>query len=178
MINLSMSYSSCTYEIVHLRHICYTKYRESDYLRWKRVMKTYNTAFKIKLLKYISSLPGSIVLRSDINDLSSPRKVSRNLKSLVKDGELIKLGYGIYAKTEPNPYLSQNLIKGGFTTASLEALDRLGVKWEPSKFIKDYNEGRSTQVPANFSVRLKTRYRGIITDGERILKFENNINAI
>ena len=136
-------------------------------------MKTYNTAFKIKLLKYISSLPGSIVLRSDIKDLSSPRKkVSRNLKSLVKDGELIKLGYGIYAKTEKNLYLSKNIIKGGFSSAALEVLDKLGVKWELGKAIKEYNEGISTQVPANMIVRLKTRYRGTITDGESTLKIE------
>ncbi len=141
-------------------------------------MKPYNTEFKSNILDYIMRLPGNIVLRSDVNKMGTPRKISRNLKSLINEGKLIKLGYGIYAKTEQNPYLSTNIIKSGFTAASLEALDRLGIKWEPGKFIKDYNEGRSTQVPANFSVRLKTRYRGTIKDGERILKFEDNINAI
>lgn len=141
-------------------------------------MKTYNTEFKSKMLSYINEIPGNIVLRSDLKGLGDPRRISRNIKCLLNEGKLIKLGYSIYAKTEINPYLSKPIVKDGFTQASLEALDRLGIEWEPGKLAKKYNTGKSTQVPANLIVRLKTRYRGIITDGKRTLKFEDNINAV
>jgi len=141
-------------------------------------MKIYNTDFKIKMLELINSLPGNIVLRDDVTSLGNPRKVSRNLNYLIREGKLIKLGYGIYAKTEENPYLETMAIRGGFASTSLEALDRLGIEWEPEEAVENYNIGSSTQVPANVSVRLKSRYRGNITDGKRELNFKDNINAI
>ena len=46
----------------------------------------------------------------------------------------------------------------GFIGAARQALDKLGVKWEPTEFQRAYNEGRSTQVPVNPAVRVKGRF--------------------
>ncbi|MBW4092595.1 MAG: hypothetical protein HIU82_16030 [Proteobacteria bacterium] len=49
---------------------------------------------------------------------------------------------------------------GGFIGAARQALDKLGVKWEPTEFQRAYNEGRSTQVPVNPAVRIPgSRFR-------------------
>jgi hypothetical protein len=44
---------------------------------------------------------------------------------------------------------------GGFIGAARQALDKLGVRWEPTELQRAYNEGRSTQVPVNPAVRVK-----------------------
>ncbi len=48
--------------------------------------------------------------------------------------------------------------RGGFIDAARQALDKLGVPWEPTEFQRAYNEGRSTQVPVNPAVRVKSRF--------------------
>lgn len=140
--------------------------------------KRYNNTFRTKVLEFIQSLPGTIILRSDIEALdNSPRQISRALKMLTEDGELIKLGLGVYAKARKSKYIDRPIINGGFTNACIEVLERFNVKWELGRVIKDYNEGRSQQVPANFEVRLKSRFRRKLTYGTRSLKIEGMIYA-
>src|SRR6266481_5110796 len=47
-----------------------------------------------------------------------------------------------------------------------QARNKLGVKWEPTEAERAYNEGRSTQVPANPAVRVRGRF-------SRQLRYEN-----
>ena len=46
----------------------------------------------------------------------------------------------------------------GFSGVARQALDELGVKWEPTEGERAYNEGRSTQLPVNPVVRVKGRF--------------------
>ena len=39
------------------------------------------------------------------------------------------------------------------------ALNRLNIRWEPSKEERDYQSGKSTQIPANPTTKLKDRFR-------------------
>jgi hypothetical protein len=71
----------------------------------------------------------------------------------------------------------QAVLTEPFETVVTEALDKLGVKWELGSAIRHYNAGKTTQVPAVFSVRLKSRYRGSIHAEGRALIFEGGINA-
>jgi hypothetical protein len=48
--------------------------------------------------------------------------------------------------------------RDGFVGAARSALTKLGVDWEPSQWERAYNEGRSTQVPVNAVVRVKSRF--------------------
>jgi hypothetical protein len=48
--------------------------------------------------------------------------------------------------------------RGGFIDAARQALDKLGVAWEPTEFQRAYNEGQSTQVPVNPALRVKGRF--------------------
>lgn len=139
--------------------------------------KRYNNSSREKILEYIQRLPANVILRSDLKQLDTPRQISRILKDLIEDGFLVKLGYGIYAKAETSEYTNRPLIKVGFTNSSIEALNRLKIKWELGKAIKDYNMGKTTQVPAKLIIRLKSRYRGSIGNGCRKLIFEDGIYA-
>lgn len=132
----------------------------------------YKNAFRDELLAYIEKRPGVVVLRRDVSNLGSARQVSRALNDLISDGQLVKLGYGVYAKARSSKYLDCPVIRSGFTEACIEALDRLGIDWEPSQAIKDYNEGRSQQVPARFEVKLKSRFRRQIAYENQKLRVE------
>jgi hypothetical protein len=120
---------------------------------------TQKNSFKYKVLKHIQSLRANAIIRADLENLGSPRQVSRALNSLVREGKLAKLGYGIYGKLTVSRYSDEPYLKGGFLPAVRDALNKLGVKWERSKDEASYNEHRTTQIPVNPSTHLKTRFR-------------------
>src|SRR5260221_10246742 len=141
-------------------------------------MTYYQNSLKFKALNRIKQqITGNIVLREDIEDMGSSRQISRCLKDLVEMGELVKIGYGIYAKSYVSENLNRPVIKGGFDQACKEALTKLDIKWEPGSAEQAYNAGLSTQVPVRTIVQLKSRYRGHLSYGNRKLIVEKGINA-
>ncbi len=139
--------------------------------------RRYKTDFRERVKQAIDACDGNVILRSELNDLGLPRQVSRALKALVADGVLIKLGYGVYAKAKKNKYVDMPILQGVFESVCMEALDKLGVKWELGSAIKKYNEGKTQQVPVQFIVKLNNRYRGELSDGRQKLIFERNTYA-
>lgn len=143
----------------------------------KEMAKRYKNSFRNKVLDYIQTLTSDVILRRDVADLGEPRQVSRALSALVQDGFLLKIGLGIYTKTTTSKYLDKPILKIDFSNACIEALERLGVQWELGQVFKDYNEGRSQQVPMQMVVRLKTRCRRQLQHGRQKLLYERKINA-
>jgi hypothetical protein len=137
----------------------------------------YKKSLKFNVLDRIKQIAGNIVVREDIEDMGSPRQISRCFKDLVEMGELVKIGYGIYAKAYLSETLNKPVIQGGFGQACKEALTKKGVKWEPGSAEQAYNSGLSTQVPVRTIVQLKSRYRGHLSYGKRKLIVEKGINA-
>ena len=101
-----------------------------------------------------------VFLTREFRDLGGERQVLRALGKAVRDGTLIRLGYGVYARAERSRLSGQPILaaRGGFLGAAREALTKLGVTWEPTEAERAYNEGRSTQVPVNPVVRVKGRF--------------------
>jgi hypothetical protein len=101
-------------------------------------------------------------------------QVLRALRGMVPDGELVCLGYGVCGRAETSQLSGQPMpaARGGFIDAAQQALDKLGVPWEPTEFQRAYNEGRSTQVPVNSAVRVKGRISGRLKYQDRELRFE------
>jgi len=59
----------------------------------------YQKSLKFKVLARIKQqISGNVIVREDIEDMGSSRQISRCFKDLVEMGELVKIGYGIYAK--------------------------------------------------------------------------------
>lgn len=138
----------------------------------------YKKSLKFKVLYRIKQqIVGNIVLRKDIEDMGGPRQISRCFKDLVEMGELVKIGYGIYAKAYISETLNKPVIQSGFGQACKEALTKKGVKWEPGSAEQAYNAGLSTQIPVRTIVQLKSRYRGHLSYGSRKLIAEKGINA-
>ena len=103
---------------------------------------------------------GDVFLTREFRDLGGEDQVLRALRGLVREGRLVRLGYGVYGRAEKSELSGQPMLaaRGGFIDAARQALDKLGVAWEPTEFQRAYNEGRSTQVPVNPAVRVKGRF--------------------
>jgi hypothetical protein len=95
-------------------------------------------------------------LTREFRDLAGERQVLRALRELTEEGKLIRLGYGVYGRAEISPITDQPMLAGdGFGPVARQVLDKLKVRWEPTTAERDYNEGRSTQVPMTPRVRLR-----------------------
>lgn len=81
----------------------------------------------------------------------------RALRTLVKEGLLIKIGQGIYAKTK---IFSNGMVAlcANIGDLACEALKKLGIKTDKSQYWKDYNNGISTQIPTGRVMQLIKEY--------------------
>ena len=99
-------------------------------------------------------------LTREFADLGGEDQVLRALRSLVRDGQLVRLGYGVYGRAVRSRLSGKPMLysPNGFVGAVRQALTKLGVEWEPTAAERAYNEGRSTQIPVNPAVRVKGRF--------------------
>lgn len=102
----------------------------------------------------------SVFLTREFTKLGGEDQVLRALRGLVRDGRLVRLGYGVYGRAIPSRLSGRPMLysPSGFIGAVRQALDKLGVQWEPTDSERAYNEGRSTQIPVNPVVRVKGRF--------------------
>ena len=92
----------------------------------------------------------------------------------MREKRLVKLGYGVYARAAISRLSGETIIycPDGFLGAAREALNKLGIEWEPTEAQKAYNEGCSIQIPVNPVVRVKGRFSRRLSDGKRELVLE------
>lgn len=120
-----------------------------------------------------------VFLAGEFARLGRGDQVIRALRELVREGRLIRLGYGIYARAQRSRLSGRPVLaaRDGFVGASREALTKLGVDWETTEAERAYNEGRSTQVPANAVVRVKGRFARRLGYGGNTLVVERNMRS-
>jgi len=121
-----------------------------------------------RIEKRIASKAGDdVFLPREFADLGGEDQVLRALRGLVRDKRLMRLGYGVYARAIVSRLSGDPILysANGLLSASRQALDKLGVKWEPTEAERAYNEDRSTQVPVNPVVRVKGRFSRRLSDG-------------
>lgn len=116
----------------------------------------------------------TVFLPREFASLGGEDQVLRALRRLVADGRLVRLGYGVYGRAVKSRLSGETMLysPNGFHGAAREALDKLGVEWEPADSERAYNEGRSTQVPVNPVVRVKRRFRRHLRYGNAELVLE------
>lgn len=101
-----------------------------------------------------------VFLTREFKSLGGEDQVVRALRELVDNGRLVKIGYGVYGRAIVSRLNGKPMLysRDGFAGVARQALDKLGVEWEPTEAERAYNEGRSTQVPVNPVVRVKGRF--------------------
>jgi hypothetical protein len=110
----------------------------------------------------------------DFADLSGDDQVLRALRALVKDGALIRLGYGVYARAVRSRLSGRVIVSSSneFHGAALQALNKLGVPWKQSDSTRAYNRGQSAQIPVNLTVKVGKRFSRRLSDGRTELRVE------
>jgi hypothetical protein len=118
------------------------------------------TTLRDKIESRINNRQEDVFLSREFYDLGGQDQVLRSLRYLVRDGKLIKIGYGIYCKAKISCLTGKPMIycPDGFIGASRQALNKLGVQWSPSDAEIAYNEHRSTQIPINNVLKIKGRF--------------------
>jgi len=115
-----------------------------------------------------------VFLPREFADLGGEDQVLRVLRALVREGRLVRLGYGVYGRAVRSSLSGEPILytTNGFAGAARRALNKLGVKWEPTEAERAYNEGRSTQIPVNPVVRVKGRFARQLRYGNTELVLE------
>ena len=115
-----------------------------------------------------------VFLPREFADLGGEDQVLRVLRGLVREGHLVRLGYGVYGRAIPSRLSGEPILysANGFSGAARQALTKLRVEWEPTEPERAYNEGRSTQIPVNPVVRVKGRFSRRLRYGNTELVLE------
>ena len=111
---------------------------------------------RIKIARSKSSV---FLPREIIRDLKAgERQVLRALKDLTNDRVLTKLGKGVYAKLEDDPFNpGKRQLAIGFADAARQALDKRRVKYTESRVAREYNARTTTQVQSNAVLAINGR---------------------
>jgi len=96
----------------------------------------------------------SVFLRSDFKDIADYDQVGRGIRNLVREGLLMKIGYGLYARARVNRITGKLMPDNtaGADGVIIEAMERLGVDYKFDDLSRMNFSGQSTQIPANVKI--------------------------
>ena len=127
-----------------------------------------------RIKRAIALRKDDVFIRAEFARFGSPAQVSRSLRRLVEAGRLVKLGLGIYAKAKPSVLSGQPIPLRPVDSLIPLALKKLGVCVSPPQAVRDYNEGRSTQIPVGLVLNTgRRRISRKLGFGSRFVKYEN-----
>lgn len=118
-------------------------------------MKRGSLAYKVGYR--ISRSKDNVFVLDDFTDLADANQVGRALRSLIREGRIVKIGYGLYAKAHYNRFIGKIAPAQPLPWLAKEALAKLNVRTGSPKFERLYNEGISTQVPTGSVIGVKDR---------------------
>lgn len=133
-----------------------------------------NKTLRERVKTRIARKRDDVFLPREFADLGGEDQVLRALRGLVRDGALVRLGYGVYGRAIVSRLSGRPILysRNGFIGAARQALNKLGVPWEPTEAERAYNAGDSTQIPVNPVVRVKGRFSRKLRDGNTELVLE------
>ena len=125
-----------------------------------------------ELVDRIEGTRGDVFLRADFADLGRYDAVGRALRQLVREGRLLRIGSGLYARARASTIDGAPTPVGSFRDLADEALRRLGIETAPTRFERAYSEGKTTQVPSGRRVAVTKRVRRRISYNGATVSFE------
>ncbi len=154
-----------------MSYVCIVKipyiYNATHYL----IMSRYGS-LEYRITARIARKKCAIFVREDFQDLSDYDQVGRALRKIAKEGRLVRLGYGVYAKTKKSTITGEIVPVAPLPVLAKEALARLGIQTAPSRLEQDYNAGKTTQVPTGRLIAVKGRINRKIGYGGAYVSYE------
>jgi hypothetical protein len=135
------------------------------------IMNKYET-LNYKISARIARKKDIVFLREDFADLGGYDQVGRILRNLVREGKIIKIGYGLYAKAKKSSITGKVIPVAPLPTLARAALERLGVEVASSALERDYNAGKTTQVPTGRMIAVRGRVNRKIGYNGAYVSFE------
>jgi len=121
----------------------------------------------------ISRSKSEVFLRKDFEKFGDYDQVGRALRSLSKNGRLVRVGYGVYAKAKPSVLSGNPIPNASLAEIGLEAMRKLGVKADLGQSAREYRDGKSTQMPMATVLSVgRARVIRKISFGKRALRYE------
>jgi hypothetical protein len=128
-----------------------------------------------RVTRSIARRKGVVILRSELAPLGSPAQLSRVLSNLVKTKRLVRVGVGIYAKTRLNKFTRELAPAATFEEIAAEVFSKLEIDVAHGKLARDYNAGKTTQVPVLAVVDTgRRRIARRISLGSRFITYERS----
>lgn len=128
-----------------------------------------------RVTRSIARRKGAVVLRSELSALGSPAQLSRVLSNLVKTKRLVRVGVGIYAKTRLNKFTRELAPATTFEQIAAEVFRKLEIDVAHGQLARQYNAGKTTQVPMLAVVDTgRRRITRRISLGSRFITYERS----
>lgn len=110
-----------------------------------------------RITRSIANKRDNVFVRAEFEAFGSSSQVSRAINELESAGQLVKLGVGVYAKARISRLSGKPIPVRPLEELAPEALKKLGVNVGPSRLMRAYNSGASTQVPVGVVVNTGSR---------------------
>ena len=114
---------------------------------------------------------GAFVL-PDFLDLSDRDQILRALRKLIGKNTLIRVGQGVYAKAKVSSLTRKVIPEQNLRSIAVTILRKAGVRVLPTQYERDYENGRSTQVPTGLVIGVDRRVNRKIGFNGRFVKYE------
>jgi hypothetical protein len=83
--------------------------------------------------------------------------VTRAIQDLISEGKIVRIGSGVYCVTNKVKGADSPILDLPLEDATEKAMVKLGIQFQPSKAIRDFNEGKTNQVPMRIAYEAKNR---------------------
>jgi hypothetical protein len=128
-----------------------------------------------RVMQAISVAKNDVFFRQDFLQFGSPSQVARALKRLISEGLIVRISLGVYAPAKISVLTGKPIPMQPISVLAPKVLQRFGIEARPSRLVREYNEGKSTQLPANGTVNIgKKRTNRKIGFGRSQIKYETD----
>lgn len=117
----------------------------------------------------------AVLVRADFADLAAETgydQVGRALRKLLREGLLLRAGYGVYVRARKSPFSGRIVPDVGMYEMAEQVMRKLGVAIEPTILERDYNQGETAQVSNGRVIRIKRRLSRTIRYGDVRFSYE------
>ena len=135
-------------------------------------MRTRNSSLEKKIRYRINRSKYSSFILNDFSDLSDRDQILRVLRKLISENKLIRIGQGVYARTKISSITNKPVPEKNLRALAITALKKSGINILPTRMEKEYNEGRTTQVPTGLVIGVNKRVNKKIGFNGRYIKYE------
>ncbi|BCG44186.1 hypothetical protein TUM18781_42050 (plasmid) [Escherichia coli] len=148
-----------------MSYVCYLKCRIFATL-YAMTLEA-NMTIKARIQSRLKRSKRYVFTRDDFKDIAGYDQVGRVLRELVREGQLLKVGYGVYTKARRNGITGKVMpaAPGGSSAVIVETLERLKVRYRFAGATQAYNSGTSTQIPASPEIKTPRRFKRVLSVG-------------